>query len=445
MELTGWGRYPRFETRLFAPFSAFEAANLQRDLDGSIARGAGRAYGDAAIGAASCISALRLDRFHHFDESEGRLTVEAGAMLSDIIAACLPRRFFPPVVPGTKFVTVGGMIAADIHGKNHHGAGSFGDHVESFDLALPTGEIKTCSPQENVDLFVATIGGMGLTGTILKATFKLLPIETTWIRQETVVARNLGESIAILTARDEAPYSAAWIDCLASGAALGRSLIYLGRHAAKSDVEALAAGAQSDDAPGRARRLSVPIDLPGFTLNRWSVAAFNEVYFRKGAAAAGPPFLNKIDPFFFPLDGVLNWNRIYGRRGFLQHQSVIGAERAEAAIGEILTLFARRGNASFLAVLKKLGPAGRGLLSFTAPGFTLALDLAIDEGVFAFLDEIDKIVVAAGGRIYLAKDARQSRATFAAGYPNIEKFRAIRRRIGADRHIASRMSDRLGI
>ena len=273
----------------------------------------------------------------------------------------------------------------------------------------------------------------------------MLPVETAWIAQETVVARDLAESIAALTAREDAPYSAAWIDCLASGAALGRSLIYLGRHASKLDVETLASESQRGGAAKPARRLSVPIDLPGFTLNRWSVAAFNEVYFRKGAASAGTPFLNGIDPFFFPLDGVLNWNRIYGRQGFLQHQSVIDAEHAEAAIGEILTRFARRGNASFLAVLKKLGPAGRGLLSFPSPGFTLALDLAIDRGVFDFLDEIDKIVTAAGGRIYLAKDARQSRATFAAGYPNLEKFRAIRRRIGAERHVASRLSDRLGI
>ena len=234
---------------------------------------------------------------------------------------------------------------------------------------LPNGEIKTCSPQENVDLFVATIGGMGLTGTILQATFRMLPVETALIAQETVVARNLSKSIAALSAREDAPYSAAWIDCLASGASLGRSLIYLGRHATKADVEALASAAQRE-AGGVAQptaRLSVPLDLPGFTLNRWSVAAFNEVYFRKGAASAGAPFLNRIDPFFFPLDGVLNWNRIYGRQGFLQHQSVIGADHAEAAIGEILTRFARRGNASFLAVLKKLGPRGPGTSVVSEP------------------------------------------------------------------------------
>ena len=445
MELTGWGRFPRFETRAFAPSSITEAARLQRDLDGVIARGNGRSYGDAAIGAANCLCASGLDRFRQFDERDGRLSVEAGVLLSDIIAAFLPRGFFPPVVPGTKFVSVGGMIAADIHGKNHHGAGSFGDHVESFDLALPNGEVKTCSRQENIDLFVATIGGMGLTGTILEATFQLLPIETAWIAQETVVARNLANQSPCSPRAMRPPIQRPGSIVSPAARRSGRSLIYLGRHASKSDVETLASPSQREGAGKSARRLSVPIDLPGFTLNRWSVAAFNEVYFRKGAASAGAPFLNAIDPFFFPLDGVLDWNRIYGRQGFLQHQSVIDAEHAEAAIGEILTRFARRGNASFLAVLKKLGAAGRGLLSFPSPGFTLALDLAIDRGVFEFLDEIDEIVTAAGGRIYLAKDARQSRATFAAGYPNLEKFRAIRRRIGAERHIASRLSDRLGI
>jgi FAD/FMN-containing dehydrogenase len=445
MELTGWGRYPRFEAQTFRPATLREAARLQQDLDGSIARGAGRAYGDAAIGLVNCICASGLDRFLHFDQGEARLTVEAGAMLNDIIAAFLPRGFFPPVVPGTKFVTVGGMIAADVHGKNHHRAGGFGDHVDAFELALPSGEVLTCSPNENAEVFAATIGGMGLTGTILSATFKLLPVETSWIRQETVVARNLAESMAILTERDDAPYSAAWIDCLAGGASLGRSLIYLGRHASTSDVEALSGAGKGNGATRPRRGLSVPVDLPSFTLNRWSVGAFNELYFRRGAVTARGPFLNRIERFFFPLDSVLNWNRIYGRRGFLQHQSVIDARHAESAIGEMLSRFSRRGSASFLAVLKKLGPSGRGLLSFPNPGFTLALDIAVDEGVFDFLDEIDEIVVAVGGRIYLAKDARQSRATFAAGYPKLEQLRKIRRHIGAERRIGSRLSERLGI
>jgi FAD/FMN-containing dehydrogenase len=286
---------------------------------------------------------------------------------------------------------------------------------------------------------------MGLTGTILAATFRLLPDESAWVRQETVVARNLGESIAKLDESDDAPYSAAWIDCFASGSSFGRSLIHLGRHASARDVEAILGGGKRKQAARSGPSLSVPVDLPGFMLNRWSGAAFNELYFRRGSARAGAPFLNRIEPFFFPLDGVLNWNRVYGRRGFLQHQCVIGVGHAETAIGEIVSRFAKRGAAPFLAVLKKLGPAGRGLLSFPSPGFTLALDIAMDQGVFDFLDEIDEIVVAAGGRTYLAKDARQSPATFIAGYPNLEQFRTIRRQIGADRRIESRLSRRLGI
>ncbi|ACK51101.1 FAD linked oxidase domain protein [Methylocella silvestris BL2] len=442
MELTGWGRFPRFETRLFEPPSAEAAARLQPQLSGFAPRGNGRAYGDAAIGVTACIGSRGLGRFRHFDADERRLTVESGVLLSEIIDAFLPRGFFPPVVPGTQFVSVGGMIASDIHGKNHHGAGGFGDHVDEFELALPSGEIRTCSPSQNTDLFKATIGGMGLTGTILSASFKLIPVESALIAQETIVAQNLDEAIAALSAHEDWPYSAAWIDCLASGASLGRSLIYLGRHAKAADIAAIDPHRRP---AGKKRPLGVPIDLPGFTLNRLSVAAFNELYFRKGASAAGPMFLNGIGSFFFPLDGILDWNRIYGRRGFLQHQCVIGADGAAGAIAEILGRFAKRGNASFLAVLKKLGPAGRGYLSFPKPGFTLALDLAMDRGVFEFLDEIDDIVVAAGGRIYLAKDARQSRATFEAGYPELDRFREIRREIGAERRIASRLSDRLGI
>ncbi len=444
MELTGWGLCPRFETAILEPTSPVEAARLQKGLVGFVPRGNGRAYGDAAIGRTSCLCLWGLDRFCSFDETSGALTVESGVLLADIITEFLPRGFFPPVVPGTQLVTVGGMIAADVHGKNHHVAGSFGEYVESFSLALPDGKVVICSPEAYPDLFDATIGGMGLTGTILQATFRLLRVETGWIKQNTIVAPDLASALAILSQHNEVPYSAAWIDCLSRGGALGRSLIYLGQHASKADVESFMPGAPCTPSR-RPRRLAMPVDLPCFTLNHWSVAAFNEFYFRKGTAAAGMPFLNDAERFFFPLDGVDHWNRIYGRRGFLQHQSVVPAEHAQDTIGEILDRVAQRGNASFLAVLKKLGPSSRGLMSFPSPGFTLALDLAVDKGIFAFLDEIDMLVATAGGRIYLAKDARQSRATFEAGYPNLQRFREIRRRIGAQGRVASRLSDRLGI
>ena len=444
MEVTGWGRYPRFEAALVEPSSMAEAARLQEGLTGFVARGNGRAYGDAAIGTISCLSLRGLDRFRGFDRASGRLSVEAGVLLSDIIAAFLPHGYFPAVVPGTKLVSVGGMIAADVHGKNHHGAGSFGEHVESFSLAMPDGSIVTCSAGQSPELFAATLGGMGLTGTILSATFRLSRVETGWVRQDTLVASDLAAALELLSKHDDATYSAAWIDCLAKGSALGRSLIHLGEHASRSDVEALAPG--SPLFPGRrAARLAVPWNLPRLTLNRWSVAAFNEAYFRRGASAAGRPFLNSIDAFFFPLDAVRDWNRIYGANGFLQHQCVVPAEHAQETLGAILERIAARGNASFLAVLKKLGPSSTGLMSFPGKGFTLALDLALDKDIFVFLDEIDRLVTAAGGRVYLAKDARQSRATFEAGYPDLQRFREIRRQIGADERIASRLSERLGI
>jgi FAD/FMN-containing dehydrogenase len=428
---------------LLEAFAPTLLPKLLADRSGLIARGNGRAYGDAAIGERFTLSMRGLDRMRAFDPAMGRLVVEAGVLLADVLEAFVPRGFFPPVVPGTKLVTVGGMIAADVHGKNHHRDGGFGDHVEWLKLLLPAGETVTCSPEENPELFRATVGGMGLTGTILEAAFRLKPIETGWMRQRTIVAADLGAAMRALSDNAEATYSVAWIDCLARGAALGRSLVYTAEHASRADLAAL--GPRTELFPSaRPGRLAVPFDLPGSTLNRFSVAAFNEIYFRRGAAKAGRPFLAGWDPYFFPLDRIGAWNRIYGRRGFVQHQCVIPNDAAVPALAEILDRVSRCGAASFLAVLKQLGPS-RGTLSFPRQGYTLTLDLRVTDRVFRLLDEIDRIVVAAGGRLYLAKDARQSRATFEAGYPGLPAFRELRRGIGADGRIASRLSTRLGI
>ncbi|WP_410217222.1 FAD-binding protein [Paracoccus sp. (in: a-proteobacteria)] len=410
---------------------------------GLVARGNGRAYGDAAIGTRRTLGVLGLNRMKAFDPQNGRLTVEAGVLLSDILAAFIPRGFFPPVVPGTKLVTVGGMIASDVHGKNHHCNGSFGDHVERLTLVLPSGETVTCGPDENVDIFRATIGGMGLTGVIADATFRMKPIETGWIRQQTIVADDLAGALRALDESDAATYSVAWIDCLSRGAAMGRSLIFAGEHASQDDVARTQPDA--DRLPQTpAGRLGVPVDLPAWTLNKASVAAFNKVYFRQGAKKSGDSFLVHWNPYFFPLDGVNRWNRIYGRRGFLQHQCVVPLVHAHAVLSEILERITRSGKASFLAVLKKMGAAGS-LMSFPMPGYTLALDLRVTDDTFALLDEIDRIVVAGGGRLYLAKDARQSPHTFEAGYPNLGQFNNIREAIGAKGHLASHLSSRLGI
>ena len=443
IELSGWGRYPRHRSTLVEPAGPSEWPRRMAAQPGSVARGNGRAYGDAAIGERITLSTRSLDRIRGFDRSTGRITVEAGVLLSDLLDVVVPQGFFPPVVPGTKFVSIGGMIASDIHGKNHHRDGGFGDHVESLTLALPSGETVACTRGDNRGLFAATVGGMGLTGTILDATFTLKAIETGWLRQTTHVASDLDAALAALRDTSNVTYTVAWIDCLARGASLGRSLVFAAEHAALADLQAMKPAGERFP-PARLGRLSVPLDLPSFTLNRLSVSAFNELYFRMGARKAGAPFLVEWDPYFFPLDGVGSWNRIYGGRGFLQYQCVIPTGAARPVLGEILERVSRQGTASFLAVLKALGPS-HGWLSFPMEGFTLTLDLPVSDDVFPLLDTFDALVVEAGGRLYLAKDARQSPETFAAGYPDLPRFRGLRREIGAEGRIASRLSTRLGI
>ena len=443
IDLAGWGNYPTLSTDLLTVRAAAGVRDFMGARSGLIARGAGRAYGDAAIGAQSTLSVLGLNRMRRFDPATGLLTVESGVTIADILTTFAPRGFFLKVVPGTKFVTVGGAIAADIHGKNHHRDGGFGNILESFRLALPGNQTVTCSPSENPELFRATLGGMGLTGVILEATIRLFPIETGWLRQQTRVADNLDAAITELQNSASSTYSVAWIDCLARGRSLGRSLIYAAEHATPREKEDLGGDLEVFPAARRAH-LSAPHRFPAWLLNRTSVTAFNELYFRRGAARAGKPSLVHWDPFFFPLDAIANWNRIYGRRGFLQHQCVIPLDRARPVLTEILDRVSRRGSVSFLAVLKQLGEGG-GALSFPLRGFTLAMDFPVTDTVFSFLDEIDALVVNAGGRLYLAKDARQSRATFETGYPELQRLRDIRRQIGGTEWMASHLSTRLGI
>ena len=439
--LSGWGRYPRASSEILAADAPGTLPMLLRGRRGVIARGAGRAYGDAAVGQRTTVLTGALDRLRGFDPATGRLRAEAGVTLADIVRTFLPRGFFPPVVPGTQFVTLGGMIASDVHGKNHHREGGFGAHVEALTLLTPDGVPRRCSRDQNPDLFALTLGGMWLTGTILDATFRLRPVESGWICQQTRVAADLSAMLRTLDEDDAATYSVAWIDCLARGAALGRGLVYRGEHAARETCRA--AGRDAFPIPARSR-LTVPPGLPPWTLNRTSVAAFNALYFRRGAAAEGRARLVPWQGYFFPLDGLAAWNRLYGARGFVQHQCVVPRRGAEAVLSGMLDRVARLGTASPLAVLKRLGPGGGGL-SFPIDGYTLALDLPANAATFALLYELDRSVVAAGGRLYLAKDARQSRETFEAGYPALPTFRDLRRQLGAEGVLASRLSVRLGM
>jgi decaprenylphospho-beta-D-ribofuranose 2-oxidase len=413
---------------------------MQASLDNYVARGAGRAYGDAGIGLGSTIAMRALNRMRDFDPVNGLVTVEAGVSLEEVIDALLPRGWFVPAVPGTRFVTLGGMVAADVHGKNHHRTGGFGAHVASLKLLAPRGELLTCSRDENCALFDATIGGMGLTGAIVEVTLRLIRVETGWVRQRTVATRDLESTLAALAkAEAEATYSVAWIDISPGRRPVGRGVVLLGEHALAAELPE----GQPVVPPRRARRLSIPVELPEGLLNRWSVGAFNTLYHCK-AALRGEADLVRWDSYFFPLDAIGNWNRMYGQSGFLQHQCVVPWPAGPEVVAEILDRVAAAGCAPFLAVLKSLG-AGAGDLSFPMPGLTLTIDLRVTPQVLCLLDELDRIVVAAGGRLYLAKDARQSPNTFRAGYPGLADFEALRREIGATGRLTSRLSERLAI
>ena len=438
MKLSGWGNYPKIDvnfTRARGAAAAVAAIDANNSL---IARGTGRAYGDAALNPQATLSMLPSDRVLSFDSESGRLECEAGILLAEIIALFVPRGWFVPVTPGTKFVTLGGMIAADIHGKNHHGAGSFGDHVESLQLALADGRVVRCSPSENPELFAATRGGMGLTGVIVSAVFRMIPIETAFIRQETHRARNLAEAMARFEQSQGWTYSVAWIDCLARGERLGRSLVYLGEHAKRDELPpSLTVGLE----PVVRSKKRVPFDFPSFALNRWTVRAFNELYYRRGRP--GESFVD-YDTYFYPLDAILEWNRIYGRAGFVQYQCVL--PKAASAVGMTLLLerIARSGMGSFLGVLKLFGHQD-GLLSFPMEGYTLALDFPADAATFSLLIELDAIVADHGGRLYLAKDARGGTDLLRRGYPRLAEFEAIRTKFDPDGKFSSLQSQRLGL
>lgn len=438
-ELTGWGRHPRVEGELIA---ARDAEGVTQALAGGplIARGLGRAYGDAALGA-RVLDMRGFDRFLAFDPATGVFTAEAGVSLDAIIAALLPRGWFPHVTPGTRFVTLGGAIAADVHGKNHHREGSFGHFVEAFDLMGPDGTIRHCSREENAELFHWTLGGMGLTGVILRATIRLRRVETGWIRQTTLPAPSLDAAMEIFEDNLDALYSVAWIDALAKGGKLGRSLVTLGAHARLSELPPPARIAPYET-PDQ-RRLTFPFDLPGFALNPFTVGAFNALYWRLGLRKAGEALV-PWRPYFHPLDAVLGWNRMYGRRGFVQFQCAIPLPASREGLRALLTAISQAGAGSFLAVLKRFGPQ-EGRLSFPTEGYTLALDFPLNPRTESLLTELDRITADHGGRFYLAKDARMSAETLHRTDPRFSEFAAWRRETGLASGFASAQSERLGL
>jgi len=438
MKLSGWGRYPRVDCVLKAPRDV-EALSALREAGPLIARGNGRAYGDSAMNRGATVSMRRFNRMIAFDDTTGQLVAEAGVLLSDIVAAFLPRGWFLSVTPGTRFVTLGGALAADVHCKNHYKEGGFGNFVDWIEIMGPDGSVRRASRDENVDLFAWTLGGMGLTGVILRAAIRLRPVETGWIRQITHPAPDLDAAMAAFEDARGATYSVAWIDCLGKGASLGRSIVMEGEHARLADLPLRYR--QIPFGPPRGRRLVVPVDAPGFALNRWTVGAFNGLYYRQGVLKAGASFV-PWDTYFYPLDGILGWNRIYGRRGFVQFQCVLPDDSARAGLIALLTAISENGHGSFLAVLKKMGAQGK-VFSFPMPGYTLALDFPVTEKVLALMEKLDRITLDHGGRFYLAKDARMSAGTLHAADPRADQFARLREETGAAGHFASLQSQRL--
>ena len=440
--LSGWGRFPVEECRVFRPEKRREVLPylLSRQNSPYIGRGLGRSYGDAAInGGAGVIDFSRQNRMIAFDPATGMLECEAGVSLAEIVEAFVPRGFFPSVMPGTKFVTVGGAIANDVHGKNHHKDGSFSQFVESFQLLTASGETMCCSRENNPDVFWATAGGIGLTGLILSARLELQRVETAYVKADYLRATCLDEVLsAISKSDDQYKYSVAWVDCLAKGAHLGRSVLMRGNFATAGDMR----GRSNPLGPKRKREKTIPFDFPQVALNPLSIRAFNELYYFLHPSRTGK--LVYYDDYFCPLDSILQWNRLYGKRGFAQYQVTYPPDDSGGLV-ELLEKLSRSSCASFLAVLKRLGPGNPGLLSYPREGYTLTLDIPMRPDLIGFLRELDRSVLDHGGRLYCAKDAAMLPETFAAMYPRLDEFRQIKARLDPDMVFSSSMARRLGI
>lgn len=443
--LSGWGNFRHETCRVYQPadVGGLRQVAVAASEDSIISRGLGRSYSDAAVnGGGGVVSHLGMNRSLDFDAATGVLACEAGVSIGDIIDFALPKGWFPAVTPGTRFVSVGGAIAADVHGKNHHVDGSFAAFLLDFRLLLANGDVLTCSPARHADVFWATVGGMGLTGAILDARIQLRPVESAYVTVDYRRTRDLDESLTEFARGDaDHTYSVAWIDCLATGTSLGRSVLMRGRHTPLADLPAPLA---AEPLAARKRRpWTMPCHFPRWVLNRWSVRAFNALYYRLHGDRRA---IVHHKPFFYPLDSVSHWNRMYGRRGFVQYQAVFPAEVSRRALISLLEAVARSRQGSFLAVLKSLGPANAGLLSFPMAGHTLAIDLPNAGGkLLALLDALDAIVVRHGGRVYLAKDPRLGRAAFEQMYPRADEFRAVKARLDPGGRFASSLARRIGL
>lgn len=435
-ELAGWGRVCCAKSTVARPERLADLKDVFEDARNEtlLAYGAGRSYGDAALnsGGRSVIMS-RLDRFLEFDPASGKLIAEPGATFSDVISTFLPHGFMPPVAPGTGFATLGGGVANDVHGKNHHRVGSLGQHIEWLELRLPGGEVRRIEPERDTSIFKATVGGVGLTGVIERLCLCLnhVPSNAVMVRKRRI--RDLDHYLeALAQEQDGAEYVVGWIDALARGRHMGRGIL----EAASLAPEDI------DSTPPRVTR--VPFDFPDFALNSMSVRAFNQIYYGRvppGGVEKKLPY----QAFLFPLDAIHDWNRIYGKRGFHQFQCVVPFEDGRNALLKMLALIVKSGRGSFLAVLKAMGRAGVGYLSFPRPGYTLALDFPNAPGAKELIAQLERITCDHGGRTYLAKDSTLSPENLREMYPDLHKFQAVIADIDPDGRMHSDLARRLGL
>lgn len=432
MELHGWGRYPRQEARVAEPLSRQQCMRAVPSALPLIARGQGRSYGDSALGP-QVLSTRYLDQFHDFDPETGMLSCAAGVSLDDILRTFVPRGWFLPVMPGTRFITVGGAIASDVHGKNHHRDGTFSAHVASIQILLGNGECVGASPSDHAELFYATCGGMGLTGVIVSAVLRLKAITASDILETRIKTPSLDAVLEAFDANAASAYSVAWIDCMARGTRLGRSVLVMGEQCTEGPLVVR-----------QAKALGIPGEMPAGLLNRAVAKMFNAAYYGRARSDAQPA-RRSFESFVSPLDAIAGWSSLYGRPGFLQYQFVLPKESGAHGLREILQRIGQSRLGAFLAVLKLFGDANANPLSFPMKGYSLAVDFKAENATFELLEALDGIVAAHGGRLYLAKDARMSEAMFKAGYPRWQEFEEVRARWHAHGKFSSTQSRRLGL
>ena len=433
-KLAGWGRFPVVDGLVL---KSEDLAAISETA--SLSRGLGRSYGDSSLPARPELpvaDTTLADRLLAFDPASGMLRAEAGTSLLELNRVFLRRGWFVPVSPGTQFVTLGGMVASDVHGKNHHVVGCFGEHVRSIKLRVADGRIVECSAASEQELFWATIGGMGLTGHILEVEFQMRSIPSPWIWGESERIDSLDAMVGGLkTAARDWPMTVGWVDCLARGATLGRGILMKGRWAQPNEAH--------DEPPPLTRRFRVPLQFPGFVLCKASMKAFNLAYHWKHIQRVRRDVIDP-DAFFYPLDLLDDWNLIYGRRGFTQYQCVLPHADDNGPARRFLELFVLGGGIGFLCVIKDCGAEGRGMLSFPRPGMSLALDFPIHPTKTpALVDRLNELVIAEGGRIYLTKDTFTRPEHFRAMEPRLDAFNAVRRQWDPQVRIRSAQSVRL--